>query len=180
MSNSFWSDHVVEPKRIFRWQLRLNSVPAWTIKECKKPSFTQTKAQHQYLNHTFNFPGRIEWQEMPVTLVDPINPDIAATLMDIMTRSGYRFPESSLNTSTVSKKRAVEALGNVEIVQLDAGPGGLEEATPIEIWRLKNAWLKDFDNATLNYSEDGLVEIKTVIVYDYAVPILTGQPATLS
>lgn len=177
MAESFWSDYRVEPKRVFRWILRINSIPAWTIKKVKLPSFKQTEAEHAYINHTFFFPGRLKWDEVSFTLVDAVDPDSAATLMKIIENSGYVFPKKSTNTSTVSKSRAVLALGNVEIVQLGAGEGGLEEAEEISIWTLKNAWLRDVTQSELNYEEDGLVELDCVIRYDWAEQIKSGTPA---
>lgn len=169
MSNSFWSDHTLEPKRSMRWVLYISNIPTFIIKTTDKPSFTLSEAKHSYINHSFYFPGRVEWQPLKVTLVDPIAPDASRTIMDIIRRSGYHFPEDSTDTSTISKKNAVEALGSVIISQLDA------DGNPVESWELRNAWIKDPKFGSLDYTKDDLTELEITIRYDYAELTLSGQ-----
>ena len=72
---AFWNDTSVEPKRGFRWLLYLegaaSTIPTYVIKVAKKPSFTVSNNTHQFIAHTFNYPGRITWNPVSVTLVDP-------------------------------------------------------------------------------------------------------------
>ena len=85
----FWGaqgkDAIVDPKRSFRWLVYFgNNVTAkskkitlkpWYAKTAKKPSFTIGETQHQFLNHTFWYPGRVTWNEIDITLVDPAGED---------------------------------------------------------------------------------------------------------
>ena len=110
---AFWSDtkgH--DPKRQYRWVLRVGSIPAFVLKKVGKPSFTVTETEHKYLNHTYYYPGRVTWNTIEMTLADPVEPDIASTVANIIRNSGYNPAQSENDISTMSKRRAVESLGN--------------------------------------------------------------------
>lgn len=158
----FWSDPNTEPKRSFRWLLYIGGIPQWMMKDCKKPSYEITEIPHAYLNHTFHYPGRMKWAPVDISLVDPLTPDASATIMGIVQASGYAFPTSPDQTTTISKARAVAALGNVKIVQLDA------DGNEAEIWILRNAWISKVDFGELKYEADEMVNIKLTLVFDYA------------
>ena len=70
--DQFWSASTVDPKRSYRWILLLNKIPTYVIKTAGKPSFTIEGIQHQFVSHTFHYPGRIQWNELNITLVDPV------------------------------------------------------------------------------------------------------------
>ena len=165
---SFWADRSIEPKRAYRWVMSLNGVDSWIIKTTDKPSFTLGESKHSYLNYDFKFPGRVTWNDVTVTLVDPIMPDASVTMMEILKDAGYCAPneisQQGQEPLTISKKTAVDALGHVKIKQLDAdGSLGF-----IEVWELKNAWIKDVKFGKLDYKSEDTVEISMTISYDWA------------
>jgi len=169
----FWNDtstHVPSPKRNYRWLLFLGGIPQWICKKVTKPAMSLTEAEHTYLNHKFYYPGRVEWQTIDVTLVDPVNPDAVQTLDDILNKSGYAPPDDQNQTLTVSKGLAVGALGKVVIQQLGVNPTdpGSLAMKPVEEWHLYNAWIKDFKYGELDYTSDDLTEITLTLRYDYA------------
>lgn len=162
MSQGFWTDINTEPKRSHRWVMFIGGIPQWVIKATNKPNYSVTEVKHQYINHTFKYPGRVEWNDLEVTLVDPINPDAAKTMENIIRAAGYNFPTDPNDVTTISKKRAVSALGSVVIQQF--GP----DDEVIESWELVNGWVKNVDNGTLTYENDEMVELKLTIAYDFA------------
>ncbi len=169
MGNSFWTDYTVEPKRAYRWILQMNGIPQWIVKSVKKPSFEITESEHQYINHTFYYPGRVKWSEITVTLVDPIAPDASKTIQDIINASGYHFPLDPNDTTTISKANAVSSLGRVLISQL-----GANEGETVEEWLLINAWIKNVEMGDLSYDSDELTNITLTLRYDYAQLIKSG------
>ena len=63
----FWGAQggaIVDPKRQFRWLVTFGNsdLKSWYAKSVKKPSFTIGETPHQFINHTFYYPGRVEWQ----------------------------------------------------------------------------------------------------------------------
>lgn len=162
MSNSFFSDPSLEPKRAYRFLLYLGGIPTWLVKSSSKPSYAVSETKHQYLNHTFFYPGRVEWEEMKCTLIDPVQPDSSKTMLDILISSGYHFPTDPRDVSTISKSKAVSALGRVVLTQIDPDGNFVEE------WELINAWVKSVTPNELNYESEDMTLMDIVIRFDYA------------
>lgn len=167
---AFWTEVVAEtkdPKRAFRFTLELTGFGAdskiWFVKKVGKPSFTISETPHKYLNHTFYYPGKVEWNTITATLVDPVGPDVSATLSDLVQLSGYRPPGTPDETSTMSKGKSVGNLQDVIITQIDADGGMIEK------WTLKNAWIKDLKFGDLDYDGDDMTMVDIEFRYDWAV-----------
>ena len=80
---AFWSSPTTSPKRQYRWIMNIGGIPQWIVKKVNKPGFSISESTHKYLNHTFYYPGRVEYEKTSVTLVDPVSPDAAAIMMRI-------------------------------------------------------------------------------------------------
>jgi hypothetical protein len=161
-SEGFWSATTTEPKRAYRWVLLLGGIPQWMVKKVSKPAFTVSESEHVYLNHKFWYPGRVEWNTVSLTLADPVNPDAAETMMGILDAAGYKLPTSPSEFTTISKAKAVDALGQVTIQQLGS------DGSPIETWVLVNAWVKDVKFGELDYTSDDMVDVEIELRYDFA------------
>tara|TARA_Y100000310_G_scaffold29553_1_gene28094 strand:- start:182 stop:739 length:558 start_codon:yes stop_codon:yes gene_type:complete len=161
---AFWADAYtdVEPKRVYRWILSMGGIPQWIVKKVNKPSFELTSTEHKYLNHTFYYPGRVTYETVSVTLVDPVNPDATHTMMEILRHSGYNIPVSESDLATVSKFAATNALGLVTISQIASG------GSVIESFDLMNAWVTKVNFGELDYENDTLVDIVVDLRYDFA------------
>ena len=82
-------------------------IPAYLLKKVSKPSFTISETPHKYLNHTFYYPGRVEWNTVSMTLADPVEPDAAALVMKAIHASGYSpLTENIMDPHTMSKKKS--------------------------------------------------------------------------
>jgi hypothetical protein len=171
----FWSTNFGEdptlndPKRKFRFTVEFQGVSAaiggavlWYAKTVSKPSFQIAASEHKYLNHTFYYPGSVTWQDVSLTLVDPVDPDMAATFSDIIVQGGYAPPADTTALSTMSKAKATSALGSVIITQLDANGGELEK------WTLWNAFITEVKYGDLEYGGDDLTEMSVTLKYDWA------------
>ena len=172
MANHFWNERGLEPKRKFRWLLYLSGMPQFIVKNVKKPSFNVATSNHQFLNYEFYYPGRVTWQPITITIVDPIDPDSTASLYNILQQSGYNPPNEYRQNEamTISKKKMVESLGTeIKLVQLDA-----EGKKPIETWIIKNPILQSVDFDQLDYGSDELLNISMTIAYDFAT--VTTRP----
>ena len=175
MSNIFWSSTQPDPKRQYRFELIINppeggsglaTVPAFTIKTVSKPKVTVSSVPHMYLDHEFKYPGRVTWDPVSVTLVDPGNKgqDMAFSLMERMGLSGYKYPTTdAVAKVALSKEKANKAAGRtVYIRQLDA------EGLTVEQWGLRNAFITSLDFGGLDYSADELSEVTVEFTYDWA------------
>jgi len=169
----FWNQVNMDPKRQFRFVLRFPTavkgmkIPEYVIKTVTKPKITISSIPHSYIDHEFKFPGRVTWDPISLTLVDPGGKDaandMAVSIMNKLGWSGYQYPVGpEVAKITLSKEQASTAVGEVEIVQLDSG--GKET----EVWTLKSPFLTSIDFGSLDYSSDELSEITLELTYDWA------------
>ena len=167
---AFWTTDGAgdDPKRGYRFKIIFTGMLAgesmiWWAKKCGKPNFTITETKHQFLNHAFHWPGRVEWQPITMTLVDPVKPSSVEQITDLIVKSGYQLPaDSNGSFATMSKSKAQAALGEIQIIQMDAEGGALET------WVLKNPWIKSAKFGDLAYDSDDLTEIEMELRYDWA------------
>ena len=172
---SFWTTTTTDPKRDYRFVVNFSNFGtdgcSWFVKNIDKPSISLSEASHEYLNHTFYYPGRVTWNSVSCTLVDPADPDAAATFLDVMSKAGYKPPSTAGDHDTITKSSAIDKLGPVVIRQLDGAGGTLEQ------WTLQNSWLKSVTLSGLDYSSDSLSEITVEIRYDFATLDVAGKGA---
>ena len=166
---TFWNLAESQPKRQYRWVMNIGGIPQWLIKKVNKPGFSISEGVHKYINHTFYYPGRVEYDKTSVTLVDPIHPDASAIMMDILSNSGYSIPDNPNDTMTMSKARSVAALGRVAISQLDADGRIAEQFTFV------NPWISMVKFGDLDYESDDILNIDLTLRYDFFKMSRTGN-----
>jgi len=168
----FWNDpHMPEAKRVYRWLVRMGTLEPYIAKKVTKPSFSVTETKHNYLNHTYYYPGRVEWQTIDIVFVDPAGPDVASTVLAIMEGSGYVPPQASTHQPrTLGKFMSGQSLGKVSIEQLDSF------GDAIETWSLHNPFIKDVKFAELSYESDDMSDVTLTLRYDYAT-LKTAEPS---
>ncbi|HAI37877.1 MAG TPA: hypothetical protein DCM40_07015 [Maribacter sp.] len=172
--NNFWSSVDVEPKRKFRWIMGYNGVPHWIMKKASRPKISLTEAEHDFLNYKFYYPGRVSYDELTMTMADPINPDASLTMYELLQKSGYRTPDKfaqnnlglgggdSNDIGVITKKAATSAINGMYLMLLDA------EGAPVEEWTFYNAWIKSVDFDELDYTSDDLLNLTITVRYDWA------------
>jgi hypothetical protein len=167
---SFWSDPTLEPKRKYRFMLRLDNSSAYVVTKVKNPALKISETPHKFLNHTFYYPGRVEWDPIDISFVDPSGPDDQSdNLYNRLFESGYDFPKiQNEGLYGLTKKLSVEGgVGNVVIEQLgDAQADGKLQA--IAEWHLYNPFFTNITWGDFDYSGEEMLECTTTIRYDYA------------
>ena len=166
---SFWTNTPErDPKRNFRFQVSIGGIqgttePAvWWAKKVAKPNFTIAESKHVYIGHTFYYPGKVEWQSIAMTLVDPVDPGSLFRINNIIRSGGYVVPGDANTLTTQSKNKTNSALQYVQIRQLDSG------GNPIETWELKNPFIKKVSFSELDYENDDISTIDLEFRYDWA------------
>jgi len=163
-----WQTANIEPKRKFKFLLVFGDVPAWVVKSAGRPNVSVSEgAKHQFLSHEFKFPGRVTWNDIDITLVDPIDPVMSLPMFQIIENAGYKIPSGWNNNNqdwrkSLSKKTFSKNLGNIQIKVIDS------EGKEVEIWTLHQAWVKSIDYSDVDYSSEDLMEIKVSLSYDWA------------
>lgn len=177
---AFWGQELdansKEPKRKFRFKVQIGDLGGgivWYAKGVGKPTMTiASDTTHKFMGHTFKYPGSVTWEDVDVTLVDPVSEDAATKLLEIVEKAGYVFPTEQYIKETgdtrnrpfhtISKSKATAALSHVYIYQLDA------EGQPVETWKLHNVFIKSVAFGELSYEDEALSEITLGLVYDWA------------
>jgi len=174
---AFWTDYGVgklEPKRSYRFLLFFGQLSTpWIAKKVSKPGFAVSETKHSYLNHNYYYPGRVEWNTVTATLVDPGEPDVAQTMDNILRNMGYLIPEGPDTAPvTLSKGASVNQMNTVRIQQIqNAYSGEAINASAVEVieeWQLYGAWVKDVKYGDLAYEDDNMTEVTVELRYDYA------------
>ena len=177
---SFWTSTALEPKRQYRFRLTISAVGGagavsnaiWFAKKVTIPSFTVGEIKHSFVDKTFYFPGRVEWNAIEATLVDPANPDAVDITNKILVGSGYYVPSAANGAEdwgSMSKVEAATAIGQVIIDVID------QDGKSIEQWKLINPFVKSVKFGDLSYDSDELREISIEFRYDYAVCEIDGK-----
>lgn len=175
----FWQNPALEPKRGFKFVLRVAGtktfgIKQFLVKKVTKPAFTVTESEHKYLNHSFYFPGKVQWNEVAFTIVDTLGmADGTVAMVELFKQMGYSLPSNPdaegppapgrpNAMGTISKKSATAAMGEVQIVQLDS------EGNEREVWTLNNAWFKDVKFGDLDYDSEDMLNVEVSLRYDNA------------
>jgi hypothetical protein len=176
--SNFWLNPEFEPKRQFRYLVELTiggQNLQFLAKSVDRPSYTISSNPHQFFNHTFHYPGRIEWNSISLTLVDPVNPNGAKILYEYLSSIGIEKP-TSINAAigtTITKESATSALGNLVIKEMGARltretASRQPETVVIGNWQFLNAYLTDVNFGSQDYGSEDMVEISLTVQYDWA------------
>jgi hypothetical protein len=134
-------------------------------KSVTQPSFTVTESEMKFLNHTFYYPGRVQWDKVTITLVDPSTPDATGNLLTILKNSGYNVPGNLGEPgalSTLGKGDSNTAIGAIYIRAVD------EVGNTLETWTLNNPFISSIKFNDFAYDQDGLTEVTLEVRYDWA------------
>lgn len=180
----FFNETAFQPKRQFRFLVNFTNLSNITfmVSKSKKPSYTMETKTHNVLNHVFKFPGVVKWDDLDVTFIDAVDPNVGSKFYNALKNSGYVDPTTEMNLLTgITKRGTNDTIGDVLIQQLDGGgmqnvidpgelAGGADSTNIIDTWTLKNAFIKSVKwGDTLAYDQEGLVEVAVGLTFDYAV-----------
>ena len=174
-----------QPKRAFRFLVNFSALGGlqFMVKTAKKPSYQLATKEHNILNHVFKFPGVLKWNDVDVTFIDAVDPNVGSKFYQALLNAGYVAPvsEGALVTG-ITKVQTTDTIGEVSIKQLDGGgiilpagadPGevtGTADSTNIvEELILKNAFLTKVSfGESLDYASEEIINVSVTITYDYA------------
>ena len=171
MSANFWNNPQLEPKRGFRfliqWSINGESL-TFLAKQVSRPSYTVSSNPHKFFNHTFHYPGRVEWNTVSLTLVDAISPNAANIFMNYLSEIGYVDPVNlDIATSrTITKKSATAASAGLTIHEKGTDDNG--NTIDIGTWELKNAFVTEANFGEHSYDSEEMIDIQLTVQYDWA------------
>ena len=175
---AFWATPLTrdsgDPKRKFRFTVQFDGLDfgegiIWFAKSVGKPEITVTEAEHTFLDKKYYYPGRVEWNTVTFTLVDPADvskdQDAVRQMNTLIEAAGYKIPKSPNgpgSLETMSKGKSSASLSTIVINQING------EGVTIESWTLNNPFIKSAKFGELDYTGDELVELSLEVRYDWA------------
>ena len=171
----FWDNPAAEPKRAHRFLVTFdlpgNVSTQIFARTFTKPAYTIGVTEHQFLDKTFYYPGRVTWNEITMQFVDSADPDMDAELQAVLLASGFKLPNqvstaSSVvpaNAATVNKAAAVRAIGTkVKVSELNG------DGIVLGTHELNNPFVTSISYGNLDYASEDLLTVDIGMRYDWA------------
>lgn len=147
-----------EPLRKNRFLLRFPSdlgIQEWWVSNAARPSITMGETEIPFLNTSSWVVGRYKWEQMSVTLKDPIGPSASQAVMEWV-----RLASESV---TGRQGYAVSYMRDLVLEMLD--PTG----TAVSQWILKSCMPVSVSFGDLSYDDDSLATIEITFRPHYCI-----------
>ena len=144
-----------EPKAANRFIMYIDGIPSYMVKSVASPSFTDGVIKLDHINTYRKIRGKREWQNMTLSLYDPITPSGAQAVME-WARLGYESVTGRAGYSDFYKK-------DVTLNML--GPVG----DIVGEWIIKGAFVQSSNFGAYNWSTDEAISVEMTLAMDYCV-----------
>ena len=144
-----------EPKMKNRFIMEIGGIPSYLIKAGNRPNIQFEPVTLEHINLKRKLKGKGEWQDLEITLYDPIVPSGAQAVMEWV-RTSHESLTGRDGYADFYKK-------DIDIYML--GPVG----DKIENWKLKGAFILNAQFGELDWTSNDPAEITLTLAYDYAV-----------
>ena len=146
-----------EPKMKNRYYMEFTDVnlPAYLVKAANRPTINFETIKLDHINIYRKLQGKGEWQDISITLYDPIVPSAAQGVMDWV-RLGHE---------SITGRRGYAEFYKKDIQFYMLGPVG----DKIEQWTLKGAFIQAANFGDLSFDSNEPAQIELTLSYDYAI-----------
>ena len=134
-----------EPKLKNRFIMDIDGIPAYTIKTAQRPQITFEEVTLEHMNITRYVKGKGRWQQLQITLYDPIVPSAASAVIEWI-RLHHESATGRDGYSDFYKKNI-----NFQVL----GPVG----DIIEKWTLNGAFIADGSFGDMDFASSDPIEI---------------------
>jgi len=144
-----------EPKMKNRYVMEIENIPSYLVKAANRPTIQFETITLDHINVKRKLKGKGEWQDITITLYDPIVPSAAQAVMDWV-RLGHESITGRDGYADFYKK---------DITFYMLGPVG----DKIEQWTLKGAFIQQANFGDLAFDSNDVATIELTLSYDYAI-----------
>jgi hypothetical protein len=144
-----------EPKLGNRFIMEINGIESYIIKTASRPTFTSEIVELDHINVKRKIKGKSNWDDMNITLYDPIVPSGAQQVMEWIRQSHESLTGRDGYSSFYKKDITFYLLGPV--------------GDKIEQWSIKGAFITSANFGDMDWSSNDPVSIELTLTYDYAV-----------
>jgi hypothetical protein len=144
-----------EPKMKNRYIMEIDGIQSYLIKTAARPSITFETIVLDHINIKRKLQGKGDWQDISITLYDPIVPSGAQAVMEWV-RLGHE---------SITGRRGYADFYKKDITFYMLGPVG----DKIEQWTLKGAFIVSANFGDLDFTSNDPASIELSLAYDYAI-----------
>jgi hypothetical protein len=147
-----------EPKVANRFIMNIDGIPAYTIKAAGRPNINVGVITMDHINLKRKLKGKSEWQDINITLYDPIVPSAAQACMEWVRLAHESVTGRNGYADMYKKDVQIQVLGPVGDI--------------VEKWDIKGAFPSqvDFNATALDWSSAGdALTISVTLSMDYCI-----------
>ena len=144
-----------EPKVQNRFIMYIDGIPAYLIKAAGRPGITFGDVVLEHINVKRKLKGKGDWQDVSITLYDPVVPSAAQAVMEWV----------RLSHESVTGRDGYSDFYKKDITFNALGPVG----DKVEEWTLKGAYIASVTMGDMDWGTDTQIEIGLTLKYDYAI-----------
>jgi hypothetical protein len=144
-----------EPKLGNRFIMEVNGIESYIIKTASRPTFTTEVVELDHINVKRKIKGKSTWDDVNITLYDPIVPSGAQQVMEWVRTSH----------ESLTGRDGYAAFYKKDVTFYLLGPVG----DKIEQWTLKGAFITSANFGELDWASNDPVSIELTLAFDYAI-----------
>lgn len=147
-----------EPLRKNRFLLRFPSdlgIQSWWVASASRPTITMSETEIPFINTSTWVVGRYIWEQISVTLRDPIGPSASQAVMEWI----------RLASESVTGRQGYAVAYKRDLILEMLDPTG----TVVSQWIIKNAMPVVGNFGELSYDDDALATIELTLRPDYCI-----------
>jgi len=144
-----------EPKMKNRFIMEWDGVPGYMVKAANRPSIQFEKVTLDHINVKRQLKGKGEWQDIQITLYDPIVPSAAQSVMEWV----------RLSHESITGRDGYADFYKKDIDLYLLGPVG----DKVEQWKIKGAYINQAQFGELDFSSNEPAMVTLTLTYDYAI-----------
>ena len=144
-----------EPKTKNRYIMYMEGIPAYLVKTANRPTIAFEEIELNHINVKRWVKGKGFWNELALTLYDPIVPSGAQSVMEWV----------RLAHESVTGRDGYSDFYKKDVTFNMLGPVG----DLVEEWTLKGTYIETANFGDVDYASSDPAEIQLTLKYDYAI-----------
>jgi hypothetical protein len=144
-----------EPKMGNRWIMEIDGIPSYMVKTASRPSINFETIVMDHINIKRKLQGKGEWQDISISLHDPIVPSGAQAVMEWV----------RLSHESITGRRGYADFYKKDIDIYMLGP----VLDKVEHWKIKGAFIVSANFSDLDWSSNDPAGIELTLAMDYCI-----------
>lgn len=154
-ANEIFFSTSFEPKTQNRFIMYIDGIPAYLIKSAARPSVNLNTIKMEHMNIYRKLKGKAEWNDVEITLYDPVVPSAAQAVMEWI----------RLSHESVTGRDGYSDFYKKDVTFNVLGPVG----DKVEEWTLKGAFVSQANFNGMDWATPDPVMVNVTLSYDYAI-----------